>query len=114
MGDSVVLIQNKSGRTCAEVEIEMEEWLKYWFVWHRLWREKDVCHRLKCWTRWIGVPLHAWNERFFKIASSKIGAFVRLDHRTKKRSRLDCARVLVYVPFMNYMNISFTVVIDGR
>ncbi|KAL8509060.1 hypothetical protein ACS0TY_016310 [Phlomoides rotata] len=42
------------------------------------------------------------------------GAFVRLDHRTKKRSRLDYTRVLVSVPFMNDMNISFTLIIDGK
>ncbi|KAL8465983.1 hypothetical protein ACS0TY_035191 [Phlomoides rotata] len=54
MRENVVLMQIKSDRPLSEVENEMDEWLSYWFEWFRPWREEDVCHRRKIWTRWVG------------------------------------------------------------
>ncbi|KAL8551438.1 hypothetical protein ACS0TY_000508 [Phlomoides rotata] len=114
MGENVILMQNKLEKPLSVVEKEMNKWLSYWFEWFRPWREEDVCHQRKIWTRWVGVPIHAWNERFFKIASSKIGAYIQVDENTKERLRLDVARVMVSVPWMSDSNIIFTANIDGK
>lgn len=62
---------------------DMDEWFKHWFEWFRPWKHVDVCHKRLVWTRWIGIPLHTWNQSFFELMSSKVGRFVRLDTATK-------------------------------
>lgn len=114
MGDNVILIQNNSGISMGDLSKEMEEWVGHWLEWVRLWQEQDVCHRRRLWTRWIGVPLHAWCNRFLRLASSNIGTFIKLDTPTENRERLDIARVLVSVSFFNDINIVFQTRINGQ
>ncbi|KAL8466470.1 hypothetical protein ACS0TY_035523 [Phlomoides rotata] len=113
VGDNAVLIHNLSNIPMKELPNEMDEWLSYWFEWHRPWKEKDVCHRRLVWTRWFGVPFHAWSTRFFNLASAFLGAFVKLDAASENKSRMDYARVLVSVPFPTEARQSFSVEIDG-
>ncbi|KAL8529901.1 hypothetical protein ACS0TY_007098 [Phlomoides rotata] len=114
MGDNVILIQNLSEVSLQELSKEMEEWFNHWFDWYRAWRPEDVCHCRKVWTRWIGVPLHAWNHRFFRLACTDMGAFVKLDGSTDKKENLEIARVLISVPYLTEINEVISTQIDGR
>lgn len=58
MGDNVVLISNKSGKSGNDTTHNMDEWFKHWFEWTRPWSLKDVSHKRLVLTRWFGVPLH--------------------------------------------------------
>ncbi|KAL8514800.1 hypothetical protein ACS0TY_013763 [Phlomoides rotata] len=61
---------------------------------------------------WFGVPVLAWCPRFFSLACVKVGKFIKHNDDTEKRRRLDVARVLLSIPFLNNINMVFTVVID--
>ncbi|KAL8542969.1 hypothetical protein ACS0TY_003738 [Phlomoides rotata] len=92
---------------------DMDEWMSHWFIWYHPWSEKDVCQRRKVCTRWYGVPAHAWMTRFFKLASVKVGSFVKLDPITENKGRLDATRVLISVPFLHDVNQVFEADIEG-
>ncbi|KAL8525880.1 hypothetical protein ACS0TY_015206 [Phlomoides rotata] len=92
----------------------MDEWLNYWFEWHMPWRENDVCHKRKVWTRWFGIPYHACNSRFFRLASAKNGNLVRMDSSTENLERLDYARVLLSAHFCENINQTLSIKIDGH
>lgn len=63
-----------------------------------------MCHKRRVWTRWVGVPLHAWSDRFFRVACSKFVSFIKLDHTSENLERLDVARVLLSVSFLKEIN----------
>ncbi|KAL8537033.1 hypothetical protein ACS0TY_012283 [Phlomoides rotata] len=114
MGDNVVIINHSEKKDTKETIYELDEWISHWFVWCRPWMEKDVCHRRKVWTRWYGIPAQAWTPRFFKLVSANVGSFVKLDAISESKKRLDVARVLISVPFLNDVNQTFDVDIEGR
>lgn len=114
MGDNVVLIQNFSDFSMEALASEMDEWLRYWFVWHKPWEVSDVYHKRRIWTRWIGVLLHSWCERFFKKVSSTFGTFINLDGVTERKERFDYARVFMSISFTVTINQEISVLIDGR
>lgn len=114
MGDNAILIQNLSDFVGDKLVEEMNEWVKYWFEWLKPWQESDVCHRRRIWTRWLGVPLHSWGERFFRLISTQFGSFIALDDITTRKDRFDFARVQLSVPYSSDINKEFTVEIDGR
>lgn len=107
VGDNVVLIQNLSNSTMEEF------WFQYWFEWWRPWKPEDVCHWRRVWTRWIGVPLHVWNHRFFSFISFKVGNFIRFDPQSERMARGDVIRALFSVPYLEEINQSFQIRIDG-
>lgn len=85
MGDDIVLIQNKTGKSYEELSREMDEWFLHWFEWHQKWEPRDVCHKRLVWTWWYGVPLHAWSSRFFESYCYRVGSFVKLDEASKNK-----------------------------
>ncbi|KAL8545394.1 hypothetical protein ACS0TY_005528 [Phlomoides rotata] len=109
-----VLINNISELHMEEMIKNMDEWFSYWFEWVRLWKPTNVCHRQKIWTRWIGVPLHAWSARFFSLASAGIGAFVKMDDDAEKKTRMDFARIMLSVPYLNDINQTVRIQIDEK
>ncbi|KAL8499455.1 hypothetical protein ACS0TY_022425 [Phlomoides rotata] len=101
LGDNIVILSNSIDKSTLEMIKDMDEWISHWFIWYRPWSEKDVCQRRKVQTRWYSVPAHVWTLRFFKLASVTVGSFVKMDSITENKRRLDAARVLIYVPYLN-------------
>lgn len=114
MGDNVVLIQSRMRNNIKELLEDWDEWIRYWFEWVRPWKPIDVCHKRLVWTRWVGVPLHAWSSSFFELVSRKLGSFVKLDERSRNKLRLDFARVLISVPYLDDVNQIISVKVDDR
>lgn len=108
----MILIQNLSMQSMNHMVEGMEDWFTYWFEWFRTWQAEDVCHKRRIWARWIRVPIHAWSQRFFKIACGKIGVFIKLDHHTANRENLVTARFLISTSYHMDVNCSFKVMID--
>lgn len=114
MGDSVVLVQNMSEWPQKEMIKQMDELFSHCFEWLRPWEPRDVCEKKRVWSAWRGIPLHAWNERFFQLASGELGTFIKVDEDTTNKVRLNVARVLLSVPFYKDINRCITVQIEGR
>lgn len=78
-----------------EIIEDFDEWGDFWFDWLRPWKSIDVNQRRLIWTEWIGVPLHVWNVRFFSLACSNLGLFIKLDEESQHKIKLDTAKVLI-------------------
>lgn len=72
-----------------------DEWTRLWLEWWKPWVPTDVNHRRVVWTRWTGVPLHAWSKRFLTVASSRVGTMLNLHEVTKNRTRINGAYVRI-------------------
>lgn len=51
-----------------------------------------------------GIPLHIWDEPFFKILGSKFRTFHDFDEDTVMANRLDYVRILVSSTKMNFID----------
>lgn len=69
MGGGMVLIQSGSDKNTSEVLEGFDEWSRSWLKRWKPWEGPDVNRSRKVWTRWVGVPLQAWNPRFFSLVS---------------------------------------------
>ncbi|XVF71504.1 hypothetical protein PTKIN_Ptkin12aG0043100 [Pterospermum kingtungense] len=57
-----------------------------------------ACFRsISVWVALEEVPLHIWNETFFKALTDSWGSFVNVDQNTVEKNRFDVARLLVIV-----------------
>jgi hypothetical protein len=62
--------------------------------WER-WDRQATPFQWGAWVRLYGIPLHAWNEKFFKLCVFDRGRFLRADIYTVEKDRLKFARVLI-------------------
>ncbi|XP_057779726.1 uncharacterized protein LOC130998315 [Salvia miltiorrhiza] len=95
LGSNMVLVQSFCEQSVDEVLKDFDEWRVFWFQWCRPWRNIDVNPQRIIWTRWLGVPLNAWNPRFFNLACSKFGLVLKLEEGTRYREKLDEARIQI-------------------
>ncbi|KAJ4822305.1 hypothetical protein Tsubulata_034281 [Turnera subulata] len=61
----------------------------------RVWKEGDAAHSRLCWMLVKGVPPNAWNEDFFSLIMSSVGAMVDWSEQSKLRTRMDVAEILI-------------------
>lgn len=95
MGNQMILIQSATEETTDKMLTGFDEWSKFWMDWCKPWSSIDVNQYRSVWTRWIGIPLHAWSLRFFRLCSSRFGRLEELHDVTLIKSRLDEAYVKV-------------------
>ncbi|KAL6583818.1 hypothetical protein OROMI_003107 [Orobanche minor] len=95
MGNNLLLIQTENESETESILNGFEEWTTFWLDWWHPWRCSDFNQRREPWTKWTGIPLHAWSESFFKEACNRFGLMVELAEATKLRQRLDVAVVKV-------------------
>ncbi|KAL8512135.1 hypothetical protein ACS0TY_018550 [Phlomoides rotata] len=85
-----------------------------WFLFLKPWNERDVHNVRITWTQWYGVPMHAWNPKFFKPVSLKFGKLIRIDDDTLSKRKLQYMRILIRTPRSEIPKNPFTVKVDGR
>ncbi|XP_057811397.1 uncharacterized protein LOC131025616 [Salvia miltiorrhiza] len=95
MGGNLVLIRSVCDAPTEKVLTEMDEWSEFWFQWKRKWNVVDVFQQRVVWTRWAGIPLHAWNTRFFELATAKFGRVLKMHEKTKEKEKLDVALIQI-------------------
>ncbi|KAL8473192.1 hypothetical protein ACS0TY_030133 [Phlomoides rotata] len=97
-----------------DLQVKDLDIIAYWFESFRPWSEGDVDNRRVIWTRWFGVPMHAWNLKFFKLVSTKFGSLIRLDEGTINRRNLQSVRALIRTSRPEIPKEALSVSIDGR
>lgn len=70
--------------------------------------------RRGAWLRVYGIPIHAWNELFFKLCVMECGTYLRMDDMSLDRGRFDYARILISTSSIEAVNCVDQVSIDGR
>ncbi|XP_057808640.1 uncharacterized protein LOC131023113 [Salvia miltiorrhiza] len=112
LGGNLVLIQSTNNRPVKDLLTELNEWTTFWFDWVRPWSYIDVNTQRSVWTKWFGVPLQAWNSRFFEILGAKIGMVLKIHDLTKSKDRLDFAMIQISTGLAP-INKTFVCKIDG-
>lgn len=60
-----------------------------------------------------GIPIHAWNEKFFKLFVFYCGRYLRADTFLLNRERFDFARVLISTSSLDVVNVTKQILVDG-
>ncbi|XP_045831171.1 uncharacterized protein LOC123922499 [Trifolium pratense] len=81
-------------------------------IWTR-WDKEELSYRRGAWVRLYGIPIHAWNEQFFKLCVLYCGSFLRTDNDYVEKGRLDFARVLIATPDLDIIKRSESVLVNG-
>lgn len=76
------------------------------------WDKKVVPFKRGSWLRLYGIPLHAWNDNFFKLSVMECGTCLRTDTTSLDRERFDYACVLIAKPSLDVVNMVDNILID--
>jgi hypothetical protein len=77
------------------------------------WEMAEIPFQRGAWVRLYGIPLHAWNDNFFKLCVMDCGRFLRTDGYTAAKDRLDFARVLIATSAMAVIKKVEHLLVDG-
>ncbi|GAU50005.1 hypothetical protein TSUD_287110 [Trifolium subterraneum] len=75
---------------------------------------KAVPAQRGAWVRLYGIPLHTWNEHFFKLCVLDSGRYLRTDSCTMEKVRLDYARILIATSALDIVKGVEKLLIDGE
>jgi len=78
------------------------------------WEKRVMPYHRGAWLRVYGIPLHAWNENFFKLCVLDCGRYLRTDSCSLSRERFDYARVLIATSSLDVVNVTENILIDGE
>ena len=78
------------------------------------WNKETVTFQRGAWVRLYGIPLHAWNESFFKLCTMDCGRYLKSDSVAIDKERLDFARVLIATSALEIINVVDTILVNGK
>ncbi|MCH83074.1 sulfate transporter, partial [Trifolium medium] len=76
--------------------------------------EVMVSFQRGAWVRLYGIPLHAWNEFFFKLCVLDCGRYMRADSCTVEKDGLDYARILIATPALEVVKSVEKLLVEGE
>ena len=77
------------------------------------WKKEVLPFQRGAWIRLYGIPIHAWNENFFKLCVLDCGRFLRTDNCSLNRERFDYDRVLISTSSLDVINTLDQILVDG-
>lgn len=70
LGGELVLFRS---RNQDKLKLEDLEGFLEWFEFIRPWSKDDISNMRVVWTKWFGVPLHAWKPKFLILWQLNLG-----------------------------------------
>ena len=113
LGGDRVFLHSTGDANFSKVLSEAHDFFGMLFSNFHKWSESSVRYERGAWLRVYGIPVHAWNDVFFRLCVSGIGRFLFVDDCTTDKTRLDFARILVATPDIEIVNKSSEFIIDG-
>lgn len=92
----------------------MKEFFNFFFFNIAPWVKTMQSFQRGAWVRLYGIPLHAWNESFFKLCVMECGRYLRADSGSVDRDRFDYARVLIGCSSTEIIQRSESLMVDGE
>jgi len=114
MGADRVLICSASDVHVMSTINDAKEFFEHFFSNFVRWDKNIFPFQRGAWLRIYGIPIHAWNESFFKLCILDCVRFLRTDECSVEKERFDYARVLVATTSYEILNCSEEVLIDGE
>jgi hypothetical protein len=93
-GEGRVLLFSESGEDVG-MAISKRVWWEGLLTDLQPWSPNMVTNKRESWLRIYGFPLQVWGEKAFSLFTKPWGQFIGLDEETRRRSRLDVARVKI-------------------
>jgi hypothetical protein len=113
MGADKVFLRSVNALDVSQLFNEAKDFFLQFFAPPRVWNHDEVLVERGTWVRIYGVPIHAWNELFFKYCAMDVGRLLRVDGCTLERERFDYARILLATSSLELINTESTVMVDG-
>jgi len=114
LGGDRVLLHCTGGDNFSTVLKGAYEFFGMLFSNFHKWSESLIRYERGAWLRVYGIPVHAWNDTFFRLCVSGIGRFLYVDDCIADKAHLDFAHILVVTPEIEIVNKLFVFIIDGR
>jgi hypothetical protein len=116
MGADKVLIRSTSAIDVTNVIDGAKEFFDLFFSNRVRWKKETALGYAQrgAWVRLYGIPLHAWNEIFFKLCVMDCGRYLRADSYTVEKVRLDYARILIATPALEVVNRVEKLLVEGE
>lgn len=91
LGVDRVFIRSTSDVEVSSILVVARDFFDHIFSNIVRWDKQLVPSQREAWLRLYGIPLHAWNEIFFKLCVLECGRFLRSDGCSVDRDRFDYA-----------------------
>jgi len=112
-GGDGVFIHSSSGIDVSPILEGAKDFFSHSLSNIRRWDKNLVSFQRGAWLRLYGIPLHAWNETFFKLCVLDCGRFLRADSCSMDKDRFDYTRVLIATASLDVVNCVEKLVVDG-
>lgn len=109
-----VFLRSKSDKETFTMLGEAKYFFDHFFKNIVRWEKAVVPSRRGAWLRLYGIPLHAWNENFFKLCVMECGSFLHTDDMSLDKGRFDYASVLISTPSLSIVSRVEGLSIDGQ
>jgi hypothetical protein len=113
LGGGRVLVRSLEGTDVLSVLDCAKDFFNMCFSHWVRWETAVIPFQRGAWVRIYGTPLHAWNDKFFKLCVMDCGRFLRADSYTAAKERLDYARVLIATPALAVIKKEEHLLVDG-
>jgi hypothetical protein len=113
LGGARVLVRSQDGTDVMSILDGAKEFFSMCFSHWVRWEMAEIPFQRGAWVRLYGIPLHAWNDNFFKLCVMDCGRFLRTDGYTAAKDRLDFARVLIATSAMAVIKKVEHLMVDG-
>lgn len=113
LGADKVFVRSTSDVSVTTILNDAKEFFAHFFSNVVRWEKNVTPFQRGAWVRMYGIPLHAWNEGFFKLCTLDVGRFLRAAPCTVEKVRFDYARVLVATSSLDIINRKDEILVDG-
>ncbi|MCI15962.1 sulfate transporter, partial [Trifolium medium] len=96
-----------------DIIVGAAQFFRHFFSAYVRWDREIMPFQRGAYLRLYGIPLHAWNESFFKLCVMDCGRYLCTDACTLEKERFDFARVLVATSSMEVLNVVEELLVDG-
>ncbi|CAI8600377.1 unnamed protein product [Vicia faba] len=114
MGGNKVFIKVQEEEDFHTLFKEAKEFFQYWFTKVEEWYPKAVMNGKITWIKMYGVPIQAWNQKFFEKLIIGKGSLVFVGIVTEKKRMFDYARCLIRKTSMESLNKAVQVKVNGH
>ncbi|GAU33774.1 hypothetical protein TSUD_393360 [Trifolium subterraneum] len=113
MGADKVFVKSTTEADVMAILEGAKDFFKLLFSNWARWNKEVVPSQRGAWVRLYGIPLHAWNENFFKLCVFDC-RYLRADSGSVERDRLDYARILIATSALEIVTKEEKLLVEGE
>ncbi|CAK8564766.1 unnamed protein product [Lathyrus sativus] len=114
LGAHMCLLEENNPSDISELVKKDSAWMERWFDNIHPWTPDDVDREKIDLGEMFWFPCHAWNPKFFKFLSGRVGEYISSDIDTEKHNHFDVTRFLIKKKFAINLNEVFNVEINDN